>query len=231
MLHPGMAVWRIHAVGAEAHAGNAHARGRNAIAMLAPAITSLENLTDYNFDDLGGITVNVGSVSGGTAHNTVPGHCEALFEMRARSLDAFAEGVRRVEQTLVEHTDLVVTQQRLVQPWGQHAGTIGLAETWTLAAEELSSLGDVKQTLLSHPWAAVAPEQCSMSIETENRGGLSDGNWLWQQYPTLDGLGVSGMHAHCSGPHGEAPVELMHWNSVAHKALLNCAGLLRLAGA
>ena len=65
---PGMAVWQLHAHGVEAHAGNGHATGVNSIAAAARCLLDLQELTDYNRS----LTVNAGTVSGGTTHNTVP---------------------------------------------------------------------------------------------------------------------------------------------------------------
>jgi glutamate carboxypeptidase len=65
----------VTARGVAAHAGNAHADGVNAIWALARLIDRLQQLTDYDR----GVTVNVGTVKGGEAKNTVP----ALAECRA----------------------------------------------------------------------------------------------------------------------------------------------------
>jgi tripeptide aminopeptidase len=66
--------------GAEAHAGIRPEDGRNAIAAAAAAISEMRlgRLDEET-------TANVGTISGGTATNVVPGECE--IEAEARSLD------------------------------------------------------------------------------------------------------------------------------------------------
>jgi len=74
----GTGVIRAVARGRAAHAGNAHAEGRNAIWSLAHFINAAQDLTDYPR----GVTVNVGTVTGGTSKNTVPAEAEAGVDLR-----------------------------------------------------------------------------------------------------------------------------------------------------
>jgi len=67
--------------GVEAHAGIRPEDGSNAIAAAATAISRME-LGRLDAET----TANVGTISGGTSGNVVPGHCAILAE--ARSLDA-----------------------------------------------------------------------------------------------------------------------------------------------
>jgi len=64
--------------GRAAHAGNAHAEGKNAIWALARFVDAAQKLTDYKL----GITVNVGRIEGGQGKNTVPDHALALVDFR-----------------------------------------------------------------------------------------------------------------------------------------------------
>jgi glutamate carboxypeptidase len=68
----------VTARGVPAHAGNAHRDGVNAIWALARLIDRVQRLTDYDR----GVTVNVGTVKGGEARNTVPGHAECKIDFR-----------------------------------------------------------------------------------------------------------------------------------------------------
>jgi glutamate carboxypeptidase len=71
--------------GRAAHAGNAHAAGKNAIWAMARFVDAAQGLTDYGR----GCTVNVGLVSGGTSGNTVPASAECTVDVRfEQSLDA-----------------------------------------------------------------------------------------------------------------------------------------------
>jgi glutamate carboxypeptidase len=64
--------------GKAAHAGNAHAEGKNAIWAVARWVDAAQQLTDYDR----GITVNVGTIGGGIGKNTVPEHAEAHADIR-----------------------------------------------------------------------------------------------------------------------------------------------------
>jgi acetylornithine deacetylase/succinyl-diaminopimelate desuccinylase-like protein len=274
---PGMAVWRVVARGVEAHAGNSHALGRSAIHMISRLVVDLEEVTNYNHDDVGGITVNVGSISGGTAHNTVPGFCEVLLEMRARTTATFDEGIKEVEAVIDQHSQRINSEskwvdagasgkrdthsaaedlgsggggarldmhrERVVQPWEKNKASEALVHVWREATDEMASFSPISGALLPIPdtlMGGYAPSDLTLTFDQpcvpyvfelidEKRGGLSDGNWLWSNYPTLDGLGVSGASPHCSGPRAEGKAtELMHWNTVVHKALLNCLAIMRL---
>ena len=66
------------AEGRAAHAGNAHASGANAIWALCRFVELAQTLTDYER----GVTVNVGTIKGGTSKNTVPERAEAVLDFR-----------------------------------------------------------------------------------------------------------------------------------------------------
>jgi glutamate carboxypeptidase len=69
-----------------------------------------------------------------------------------------------------------------------------------------------------------------MQTLPEQRGGLSDGNLLWEHVPTLDGLGPTGNNAHCSerAPDGSKEPEFVLLSSLAPKIRLNLAAITRL---
>ena len=69
----------VDAEGVAAHAGNQHADGRNAIWALAQLIDRVQGLTDYER----GVTVNVGTISGGEAKNSVPARARCGIDVRA----------------------------------------------------------------------------------------------------------------------------------------------------
>jgi hypothetical protein len=72
-----------------------------------------------------------------------------------------------------------------------------------------------------------------MRVKSEERGGLSDGNVLWDAFPTLDGLGPRGECSHCSEKNPAEGKE-QEWVDVASfvpKAVLNATALLRLLAA
>jgi len=74
----GLGQFHIAVEGVAAHAGSAHERGRSAIRELAHKILAIEALTDY----ARGVTLNVGTVSGGSKRNIVPERAEAWIDLR-----------------------------------------------------------------------------------------------------------------------------------------------------
>lgn len=68
----------VRATGVASHAGNAHDKGRNALWSLARWVDAAQSLTDY----ARGITVNVGTLHGGTSKNTVPDCATAEVDIR-----------------------------------------------------------------------------------------------------------------------------------------------------
>jgi len=64
--------------GRSAHAGAAHAEGRNAIEELAHQVLRIQGWTDY----ARGTTLNVGRISGGTVTNVVPDEARAEIDLR-----------------------------------------------------------------------------------------------------------------------------------------------------
>ncbi len=78
---------QIHAdfSGVEAHAGIRPEDGNNAIAAAATAISRME-LGRLDAET----TANVGTISGGTSGNVVPGHCDILAETRSLGADRAA---------------------------------------------------------------------------------------------------------------------------------------------
>jgi glutamate carboxypeptidase len=200
--------------GRGAHAGSSHWRGANAVVQIARVIDQVAALTNYEKQ----ITFNVGAMSGGTVINRVPHHATAIGEMRAFDIDIFNEGVSRLlalkESVTIKSAeddypctiDIKVTNES--GPWNRNEGTDSLYEHW-------------HKTAVSLGW----------TTNPEERGGLSDGNFLWQRFPTLDGLGPSGDNAHCSerSQDGTKDQEYVTATSFIPKAILNTlavAGLL-----
>lgn len=99
---------RVVARGRAAHAGNAHAEGRNAIWSIARFVDRVQGLTDY----ARGITINVGTIKGGTSKNTVPELAEAQLDLRFETVadaDALVEQVRALAvEIALEGTTLVI---------------------------------------------------------------------------------------------------------------------------
>jgi glutamate carboxypeptidase len=211
----GMAVYRVVVDGRASHAGSAHGQGANAVVQMADVIRRVADLTDYDRD----ITFNVGTVAGGTVVNRVPHQAVATVEMRAFDPDVFAAGLAQMEALNALSTvasedgyacNVTVSLERQTMAWPENEGTAALFRLWQEAAATIG-----------------------YKALPEHRGGLSDGNQLWQAVPTLDGLGPSGGNAHCSerSADGSKDQEYVRVASFVPKAMINVLGLIRLAAA
>ncbi|MFN3309319.1 MAG: M20/M25/M40 family metallo-hydrolase [Anaerolineales bacterium] len=201
----GRAYFHVDVEGRSAHSGNNHGGGANAIVQLAHTTLRLASMTDYERH----LTVNVGVVRGGTVVNRVPHFAHAEVEMRAFSPTVFAEAIQKI-----------LNVQKEPQVYSQD----GFACKVNVRLVEQSSPwpeNELTQKLFS-VWHAVA-ERLGMKIEGERRGGLSDGNYFWKHFPTLDGLGPAGNNAHCSerDPASGKEQEYVSLPSFVPKALLN----------
>lgn len=209
----GRAAFVIEVEGRGAHAGNAHARGANAIAQLAHTIQQIEALTDHSR----GVTFNVGVVSGGSALNRVPQLAVAHAEMRAFSVEAYREGMARLrtleQDVKIRSVDggfpcrVAIAVASETPPWPRNAASDRLLELFAGAGKELG-----------------------FTVSREERAGLSDANYLWHAVPTLDGLGPRGDNAHCSehSADGSKEQEYVEPSSFVPKAALNVRALVRL---
>ncbi|MCX8063111.1 MAG: M20/M25/M40 family metallo-hydrolase [Anaerolineales bacterium] len=208
----GRAYFRVDVEGRSAHSGNNHQVGANAIVQLAHTIQRLASLTDYERQ----LTVNVGVVRGGTVVNRVPHFAHAEVELRAFSPMIFEQAVDQV--LALQEESQVVSQDgfacrvniRLLEqasPWPENEATQKLFSIWHEVADQLG-----------------------MKVTGEKRGGLSDGNYFWQHYPTLDGLGPAGNNAHCSerNPTAGKDQEYVSLPSFVPKAMLNTLAIREL---
>jgi glutamate carboxypeptidase len=176
----GRATFTINVEGRSAHAGNAHHRGANAIQQIAHSVQEIASFTNYQEQ----ITFNVGKISGGSVINRVPHSASAAVEMRAFSVQTFETGVKKmlklhgkskVSSTDGFHCKVSVQLDQRTYPWPQNDETENLYNIWCQTGKSLG-----------------------IKTKKESRGGLSDGNMLWEYFPVLDGLGPSGANAHCS---------------------------------
>jgi glutamate carboxypeptidase len=209
----GMARYHITVEGKAAHAGTSHHHGANAILQMSEVIQRVAGYTDYNQ----AITFNVGTISGGTVINRVPHYASAFVEMRAYSPSVFADGVDKMvalnKFSSVRSANggypcrVKVNILGQWKPWSPNENSNALLDLWQETGQGLGTI-----------------------VEPQERGGLSDGNWTWQQIPTLDGLGPDGGNAHCSerSEDGSKDQEYILPESFAPKALLNCLAIMKL---
>jgi glutamate carboxypeptidase len=169
----GTGMVRLAVQGRPAHAGVNHDRGRSAIREMAHQVLALEAMTDY----ARGITVNVGTIHGGTVTNTVPAQCRAMVDFRVPDMDAAQSVLSRMRALKAVGADVTLdVDVELNRP----------PMVKTPAVAELLS------------WAqAWAKESGIDLVDAPMTGGGSDANFTAAMgVPTLDGLGVDGDSAH-----------------------------------
>jgi len=209
----GRGTWRVTVSGRGSHAGGKHAHGANAIVQLGRTVQRIAALTDYSR----GLTVNVGTISGGTVLNRVPHEAVAQGEFRTFTPEAYAQGKagllalagRGEVCSPADGFPCEIKVEILTElgPWPRNPATDGLYKLWQQAGDELG-----------------------LAVNCEERGGLSDGNLLWNAVPTLDGLGPWGDNDHCSerSPDGAKLPEFVAVSTFVPKAMLNVAAILKL---
>jgi glutamate carboxypeptidase len=210
----GRAAWRVTVTGRGAHAGGKHQHGANACVQLGKTIQQIAALTDYSRE----LTFNVGTIGGGTVSNRVPHEAVAEGEFRAFSAEAYDAGkaallslagagqVRSAADGFPCEVKVEIVDE--TRPWLRNPASERLLDYWRQAGEQLG-----------------------MAVAAEARGGLSDGNLIWDTVPTLDGLGPWGDNDHCSerSADGTKLPEYVEVSSFAPKAVLNVAAILKLA--
>lgn len=209
----GRASWRVTATGRGAHAGSNHGQGANAIVQLARMTDRIAAWTDPSKE----LTVNVATISGGTVLNRVPHEAVAEGEFRAFSPEVYQQAKSallalngpgdvqaRADRFPCQIKVEILSESR---PWPRNAATDRLYECWRRAGE-----------LAGYP------------TNLQERGGLSDGNLIWDAVPTLDGLGPWGDNSHCSerSADGSKLPEFVERSSFVPRAMTNALGILKL---
>lgn len=167
----GMVRLKVH--GRPSHAGVAHEKGRSAIREMAHQILALEAMTDYSR----GLTVSVGTISGGTVSNTVPSLCEVEVDFRIPDMAVADDIVQRI---------------RALAP--------AFADTRLEIDVEVNRPPMVKTSAVAQLLAAA--QHCAQSVgfvleDVPMTGGGSDANFVGAMgVPVLDGLGADGDGAH-----------------------------------
>ena len=169
----GIARYFLKTTGIPAHAGAYHAKGRSAIREMARQVVAIEDMTDYARN----VTLNVGTISGGTHENMVPLHAEA----HVYCLVPLPEHEKEVRERLMA--------LKSVDPDVKLEVTPGLYRPSFVKTPAIQNLYDHAAALAREIGYPVAGERIA--------GGGSDGNFTGALgVPTLDGLGVLG-----DGPH------------------------------
>ncbi len=202
----GRGIFTVKVAGRGAHAGSKYREGANAIAQLCQLVESAVGLTDLDEE----VTVNVGTIRGGSVVNRVPHEAEASFEVRTYDTEPY-EAVREAFLAMEGEGEVAAVSDGFpctisvevkgeIPAWARNERTEWLAGFWQEAARETGT-----------------------SFALTERGGLSDGNWFWREWPVLDGLGPRGGNAHASerSADGSKEPEFVDATSFIPKTVLN----------
>jgi glutamate carboxypeptidase len=171
----GIGEYRLKVTGKAAHSGLDFEKGASAIVELARQIIEISKWTDLKR----GLTVNVGTVHGGTRSNVIPAEASAVIDVRIARLKDAAGIDRKI---------------RSLKPFNRKC-KLEVTGGINRPPMERSPLG----AALYQKAAAIA-KQLGWSLAEAAVGGGSDGNFTaGLGIPTLDGLGGVGEGAHA--PH------------------------------
>lgn len=210
----GRAAWRVTVRGRGAHAGGSHRWGANAVVQAGRLADRLARLTDHARD----LTFNVATISGGTVLNRVPHEAILEGEFRAFTPDVFQQA-KHATLALAGPGDL--RSEADGYPCQIEASILTESRPWPRNPDS---------DRLLHLWLE-ASQTAGRPLVAQARGGLSDGNLIWDAVPTLDGLGPWGENDHCSerSADGSKLPEFVDASSFVPKALVNTLALVRLA--
>ncbi len=209
----GMARYHVSVDGKSAHSGTSHEYGANAIVQMADVVQQIAGFTDYDNQ----LTFNIGTIEGGTLVNRVPHHAEIKVEFRTFKPDVYDDALAKMSaldgyssvSSVADHYPCTTHIDKVAKcaPWPVNDKTESLFAVWEKAGHDLD-----------------------LDVLPEQRGGLSDGNFLWQHVPTLDGLGPLGEHAHSAerSEDGRKDQEYAVKESFVPNALLHAVAILML---
>jgi len=170
----GVGEYVLKVTGKAAHSGLDFEKGQSAILELARQLLEISKLVDLKK----GITLNVGTVQGGTRSNVIPAEASAVLDVRvARAKDAAViDRKLRALKPFNRQCKLQIQGGVNRPPMERTPGVAALYEKASLIAKQLG-------------WKL---EECAV-------GGGSDGNFTaGLGIPTLDGLGAVGEGAHAT---------------------------------
>ena len=168
----GIATYRVHVSGVAAHSGVNFEQGHSAISELARQVSAIEALTDLKR----GITLNIGTIQGGTRSNVIA--AEAWAEVDARIVRAadFSKLDQRIRNLRVHDKGCVLKVEGGLNrpPMERSRATVALYQR-----------------------AATLAAAMGFDLQEAATGGGSDGNFTSALgIPTLDGMGAVGEGAH-----------------------------------
>jgi glutamate carboxypeptidase len=173
----GVGEYTLTVTGKAAHSGLDFEKGESAIVELARQIPAIAKLTDLKR----GMTLNIGTVRGGTRSNVIPGEAAAVLDVRvARAKDA-----KEIDRKL-----------RALRPFNRKCKLAISGGVNRPPMERTAAIAGLYQK------AVGIAKQLGWKLEEAAVGGGSDGNFTAALgIPTLDGLGAVGAAAHSANEH------------------------------
>ncbi len=170
----GRGVFTLTVKGKAAHAGAAPEEGASAHVEMAYQVLNLHSLNGC----LPGVTVNVGTLKGGTRPNVVPDWAEAQIDVRAATLSD-AEVVQKKMMELVASTHVPGTNATLTGSWTRFP------------------MEKTRRTAQLVTFAQLTARELGFEVRDIHSGSSSDANLVAAMgIPTLDGLGPVGGAEH-----------------------------------
>ena len=179
LLSGSLKTWRkgagefwIKVKGRAAHAGGAHAEGRNAIEEMAHQVLAIQKLTNYERQT----TLNVGVIHGGTVSNVVPEEAVAQVDVRVMQAGEWerVEAEMRALRPVLDGTSLEITG-------GLNRPPMPFDGTMQVTFEKAKAIA----------------ETIGIELKAGGSGGVSDANFVAALgIPVLDGLGAIGEGYH-----------------------------------
>ncbi len=171
--------FHVVAKGRAAHVGRHHADGISALR----AIANVVERTEQANEQLDGVTVSCGRISGGGPLNVVPDFGLASFNARVASPDA--------QRALEEYLDAVLGAETAA----------ALSATWT-SRRPPKQLDERARSLVEQ--LAAGSTALGLDIAVEDTGGACDGNDLAAAgLANLDSLGARGSGIHSADEHAD----------------------------
>lgn len=168
----GVAHYRARVKGVAAHSGVNFEQGHSAISELARLVGAMEACTDLKR----GITVNVGTIRGGTRSNVVPAEAWAEVDLRVVRAGDFPRIDRQLKSLRVHDSGCTLELEG------------GLNRP---------PMERTKATAALYKKAAAIAAEMGFDLPEAATGGGSDGNFTSALgIPTLDGMGAVGEGAH-----------------------------------
>ncbi len=170
----GLAKYEVQVTGIAAHAGVAPQNGASAIHELAHLVQEIIKLNNYEI----GTSINVGTVSGGTAANVVSEHAECLIDTRFDDIEEHNKIKAAVDELAAHPCDpriqITCTVAGFRPPMNMNESSKKLIERMNRNGEALG-----------------------MTMKWVKTGGVSDANFIaFEGCAAIDGAGPAGEGVH-----------------------------------